>query len=67
MTQVSKTRHSKRAISIGQFTLSEGELRPRFSNRPPTSSSIYYIASASPQFQGFMGNKFGEEVNAKAY
>ena len=34
-TQESKTGHSKRARSMGQFTPSKGEFKPVFYNRPP--------------------------------
>ena len=49
-TQESETGHSKRARSMGQFTPSQGEFRPRFFNRPPRPSSSYSTVSAPPQF-----------------
>jgi len=59
-TQESETGHSKRARSMGQFTPSQGEFRPRFFNRPPRPSSSYSTVSAPPQFQGSRGNQFGQ-------
>ncbi|KAH0706063.1 hypothetical protein KY285_010594 [Solanum tuberosum] len=59
-SQESETGHSKRARSMGQFTPSQGEFRPRFFNRPPRPSSSYSTVSALPQFQRSRGNQFGQ-------
>ncbi|KAH0700890.1 hypothetical protein KY284_015105 [Solanum tuberosum] len=59
-TQESETGHSKRARSMGQFTPSQGEFRPRFFNRPPSPSSSYSTTSAPPHFQESRGNQFGQ-------
>ncbi|KAH0681196.1 hypothetical protein KY284_022281 [Solanum tuberosum] len=58
--QESEIGHSKRARSMGQFTPSQGEFRPRFFNRPSRPSSSYSTASAPPQFQGSRSNQFGQ-------
>ncbi|KAH0661672.1 hypothetical protein KY284_026603 [Solanum tuberosum] len=57
-TQESETGHSKKARSMGQFTPSQGEFRPRFYNRPPRPSASYSTASPQPQFQESRGNQF---------
>uniref|UniRef100_M1AKK3 Gag-pol polyprotein n=1 Tax=Solanum tuberosum TaxID=4113 RepID=M1AKK3_SOLTU len=66
-TQESETGHSKRARSMGQFTPSQGEFRPRFFNRPPKPSSSYSTASAPPQFQESKAISLGKEVKAKVH
>ena len=58
--QESERGQSKRAKSTGQFSQSQGEFKPRFSNRPPRPSFSYSTASAPPRFQGARGNQFGQ-------
>uniref|UniRef100_M1DJ38 Gag-pol polyprotein n=1 Tax=Solanum tuberosum TaxID=4113 RepID=M1DJ38_SOLTU len=66
-TQESETGHSKRDRSIRQFTPSQGEFRPRFSNRPPKPSYFYSTTSAPPRFQGFRGNQFGQRSESQGH
>ena len=63
--QESETGHSKRSRSMGQYTQSQGEFRPRFSNRPPRPSSFYSTTSAPLRFQGFRGNQFGHRSESQ--
>ena len=51
--------------SMEKFTPSQGEFRPRFSNRPPRPSSFYSTTSAPLLFQGFRGNQFGHRSESQ--
>ncbi|KAH0657865.1 hypothetical protein KY289_026613 [Solanum tuberosum] len=56
---------SKRARSTRHFTPSQGEFKPRFSNRPARPSFPYSTASAPPQFQWLRGNQFRQKSESQ--
>jgi len=62
--QESERGQSKRAKSTGLFTQSQGEFKPRFSNRPPRPSFSYSTASAPPR--GSRGDQFGQRGESQS-
>lgn len=64
-TQKLKRGHSKRARSMGQFSPSQSEFRPRYFDTPPRPSPSHSISGASPRFQGLNGNQFRQKTESQ--